>query len=280
MADIVGYKTSTGTIGTLKTQAALTFNYDVDYIDFTMILDAPDIPTRARGWFAKTPYFNGFHLSEQYNVRVYLNEGDSADLSLQSGTSRDIINLLNGQFITLDTLFNFNVAREVFTPEDSDSAVIVDSDYVPPDSDVILSIDSAGALNIGNAFKIGNWTLEQYQGDFYITQTDTANRILRIDSDGTVNVNGTFTENGDTIYDNILSTVDSAYVSARVTLDSNALDELATFIDSDFLNSVIDSDYINNRLDSSFVTDIVDSDYVKDRQTDGGADEIISGGDY
>lgn len=254
MADIVGYKTSTGTIGTLKTQAALTFNYDVDYIDFTMFLDPPDDATRARGWFGKAPYFNGYHLSGQYKFRLYLDQGESVDIELQSGTSRDIINLLNGQFISLDTSFALGVSREEYVPEDSDSAVIVDSDYFPPDSEVFIAIDS-------NSLSFGNWKLEQHEGSFYITETTQDYRILRIDSDGTVNVDGLITENGEGIRDIIDSEV-------RVIVDSDYVQARQILVGTDSGDVV------------AIIQDTVDSDYVKIRQTDGGADSTISGGDY
>lgn len=190
MVDIVGYKASTGASGTIKSAANVTFNYDVSYIDLTMILDPPDIATRVRGWFANYPYFNGYHLSNQYSVRVYLDEGQTKSVNLQSGTSRDINNLLNGQFITLDTLLSISLTREEFTPEDSDSTVIIDSDYITPDSDIIFGVDSTGALRFGSRITLQDWIIGQDSatGGFNITYKNTNKDVLQLDQTGVLDV--------------------------------------------------------------------------------------------
>ena len=190
MADIVGYKASTGASGTLKSSSSVTFNYDVAYIDLTMILDPPDIATNVRGWFANYPYFNGYHLSNQYNVRVYLDECQTKSINLQSGTSRDINNLLNGQFITLDTLFSVSLTREEFTPEDSDSTVIIDSDYIVPDSDIIFGVDSTGALDFGSRINLQNWQIGQDSstGEFHITYIPDDRNVLQLEQKGVLDV--------------------------------------------------------------------------------------------
>ena len=195
MVDIVGFKTSTGASGTVKSASTITFNFDVEFIDLAMILDPPDIATRVRGWFAKFPYFNGYHLSNQYSVRVYLNEGESKTVSLQSGTSRDINSLLNGQFISLDTLFPVTLTRQTFTPEDSDSDPVVDSDFFPPDSDIVFGVDSAGDISFGQRITLANWQIGQDSatGEFHITYVPDDRNVLQLKTTGVLDVDSAIT---------------------------------------------------------------------------------------
>lgn len=149
MTDSVRYRTDTGATGSVGNNTLLTFNYDISYIDFTVVLYKPENPLNVRGWYADRVNFNGWHLSGQYNLRVYLNQGDTATIGITTGTSKSINNLLSGQFIRLDESFTFNVTREVFTPEDSDSSpVVIDSDVLPINTDfgvtsaILSTVDS------------------------------------------------------------------------------------------------------------------------------------------
>lgn len=136
MSDRILYRTDTGATGSVGNNTLLTLNYDINYIDFTMVLYAPENPLNVRGWFTDVVHFNGYHLSGQYNVRIYLNQGQTDTIQFTSGTSKSINNLINGQFIRLDEYITFNVTREIFTPEDSDSSpVVIDSDVLPINTD-------------------------------------------------------------------------------------------------------------------------------------------------
>jgi len=195
MVDIVGFKTSTGASGTVKSASNITFNFDVEFVDLAMILDPPDIATRVRGWFANFPFFNGYHLSNQYNLRVNLNEGESTAVNIQSGTSRDVNNLLNGQFITLDTSFPITLTRETFVPEDSDSDPVIDSDFFPPAGDIVFGVDSSGSISFGQRIALANWQIGQDSstGEFHITYMPDDRNVLQLQPKGVLDVDSAIT---------------------------------------------------------------------------------------
>ena len=161
MSDIVRYRTDTGATGTVGNNTLLTLNYDVSYIEFAAELYTPEDPLHVRGWFSDVVHFNGFHLSLQYNLRVYLNQGDTDTIQITTGTAKSINNLVNGQFLRLDEEITFNVTREVFTPEDSDSSdVVIDSDVLPINTDfgitsTVLSIVDSDYVNARSDAGIG-----------------------------------------------------------------------------------------------------------------------------
>jgi len=136
MSDTVKYITDTGVSGSVGNNTLLTLNYNISYIDLAASLYQPYDPLNVRGWFADVVNFNGYHLSNQYSLRIYLNQGQTATIKITTGTSRSISNLVNGQFIRLDEEITFNITREMYTPDDSDSSpVVIDSDVLPINTD-------------------------------------------------------------------------------------------------------------------------------------------------
>jgi len=136
MSDTVKYITDTGVSGSVGNNTLLTLNYNISYIDLAASLYQPYDPLNVRGWFADVVNFNGYHLSNQYSLRIYLNQGQTATIKITTGTSRSISNLVNGQFIRLDEEITFNITREIYTPDDSDSSpVVIDSDVLPINTD-------------------------------------------------------------------------------------------------------------------------------------------------
>ena len=136
MTDRILYRTDTGVSGSVGNNTLLRLNYSINWIEFAGVLYQPENPLNVRGWYADVVHFNGFHLSNQYNLRIYLNQGETTTVQITTGTAKSINNLVNGQFVRLDEVFTFNITRESFVPADSDSDdVQIDSDVLPINTD-------------------------------------------------------------------------------------------------------------------------------------------------
>ena len=185
MTDRILYRTDTGVSGSVGNNTLLRLNFNISFIEFAGVLYEPENPLNVRGWYADVVHFNGFHLSGQYNLRIYLNQGETTTVQITTGTAKSINNLINGQFVRLDEVFTFNITREVFVPEDSDSGdVTIDSDVLPINTDFGITtaiediVDSAyvtervtiDAGEFGGYF-IGNTSVSGT--GFSVTQTNT-----------------------------------------------------------------------------------------------------------
>ena len=120
MYDLVGYRTNDGTFGeiVITSNNIITIPYDADqYVDINFILEESPDPDKVRGWYSTTEeYFSGYFLSEQYGLRI--NAGDLSTttpiiFSIRIGLARNISNVFDNEFISLDPEITFSVYLQV-----------------------------------------------------------------------------------------------------------------------------------------------------------------------
>jgi len=265
--DKVRFRTSSGRVGEISSlQDAIVISYLEPYIDLTIILDSTNLVNSVRGWAGVGSYFNGYHISGRYGIRLYLDKAEAVSISLQSFTARDMLNLQLGIFQAVGSIFTLNVSRaddpeDEITPTDSQDITIIGADSAAFN----LEVDSSGNLILGDGLNIGNYLISGDSNDnlFFTNLTDGLIKLKINPSEADFGLGVDIKQNGTTIDASITNLINEQYIQSYV--DSTYIQTAANaaylkgIIDGQYIQSIATEQYIKSFITETYIRELIDS---------------------
>ena len=286
MADVLKYRITGPTFS--DTEYSINETVSTNLVDsgttsiqLTVTLDnLAVVPGEVRGWFAEGSSFNGYNISNLYNLTLAIDSNSANSIIIKTVDANSLADLGQGRISSFRDTFqaSFQAKAQVFPPADSTTnptfITFVDSARIfgLPDSNTLSLLDSTITVNLTatldsagiksvisesylNSLTIDADTLNGQNGSYYLnynnlTNKPTLNDSVGIDSSNTILL--------------INQLVDSAYVQARQTtggsLDSNSVNTLinagiTNTVSNTFINNLsgVDADLLNGQSGSYYL---------------------------
>lgn len=249
--DKVRFRTSSGRVGEItSTNSSITISYLETYIDLSIITDVRNIEDRLRAFSAVGSFFNGYHLSGKYGIRVYLDKGEIENITLTSVTAKNLLNLKNAVIISTDTIFSLELERnddpsEPVTPTDSQ-----DISFITDSGEGISLIDSSGRITATEGLVVGNFVISGDSNDnlFFTNSTDGLTKLTLTRDNAVLGFNVGFNLNSINFQDNVTNLIDDEYIKGVIT--------------ESYIKGVTDGAYIRQIIDENYIKNIIDSAYI------------------
>ena len=286
MADVLKYRITGPTFSDTEYSVNETVSTNLvdsgtTSIQLTVTLDnLAVVPGEVRGWFAEGSSFNGYNISNLYNLTLAIDSNSANSIIIKTVDANNLADLGQGRISSFRDTFqaSFQAKAQVFPPADSTTnptfITFTDSARVfgLPDSNTLSLLDSTITVNLTatldsagiksvisesylNSLIIDADTLNGQNGSYYLnynnlTNKPTLNDSVGIDSSNTILL--------------INQLVDSAYVQARQTtggsLDSNSVNTLinagiTNTVSNTFINNLsgVDADLLNGQSGSYYL---------------------------
>ena len=242
MADVLKYRiagpTSSDTeILVSETVSTNLVDSGTTSIQLTMSLDnLAVVPGEVRGWFAFGDNFNGYNISNSFNITLAIDSTNDTDIIIRTVDAKSLSDLEQGRISSFRDTFqaSFQAKAQVFPPADS----VTNPTF-------ITFVDSARIFGLPDS-----------------------NTLSLLDSTITVNLTATLDSDG------IKSVISESYLNS-LTIDADLLNgqpgshylNYNNLVNKPTLNDSVGIDSSNTIL---LINQIVDSSYVQARQTSGG----------
>ena len=286
MADVLKYRITGPTFSDTEYSVNETVSTNLvdsgtTSIQLTVTLDnLAVVPGEVRGWFAEGSSFNGYNISNLYNLTLAIDSNSANSIIIKTVDANNLADLGQGRISSFRDTFqaSFQAKAQVFPPADSTTnptfITFIDSARIfgLPDSNTLSLLDSTITVNLTatldsdgiksvisgsylNSLTIDADTLNGQNGSYYLNYNNlinkpTLNDSVGIDSSSTIIL--------------INQLVDSAYVQARQTtggsLDSNSVNTLintgiTNTVSNTFINNLsgVDADLLNGQSGSYYL---------------------------
>ena len=269
MADVLKYRiagpTSSDTeILVSETVSTNLVDSGTTSIQLTMSLDnLAVVPGEVRGWFADGVNFNGYNISNSFNVTLAIDSTNDTDIIIRTVDAKSLSDLEQGRISSFRDTFqaSFQAKAQVFPPADSVTnptfITFIDSARIfgLPDSNTLSLLDSTITVNLTatldsdgiksvisesylNSLTIDADLLNGQPGSHYLNYNNLVNKPTLNDSVGIDSSNTILLIN---------QIVDSSYVQSRQTTGGGSLDSdnVNTLINTG-ITSTVNNTFINN----------------------------------